>query len=258
MSQVWTREMYEDVLRRRDELGQTQLEIGVRYNVTSARIHIVERQARAWLIQREKGVKEPLSVRSTNILQNECGWSVDEITQDKVREKYPSRQAIFVELKGAPNCGVKARNEIADWAYPEEIGSRVMAKQKVYKNESDVKKEVKRILNHHKFFWWMPPANAFGKSGIADFQALRGGVFLAIETKFGYNKPTPMQLAFLNSVNAESGFAFVVDESNVDHLDRWLMLFGRSAEALSRNEKIADEDGAEMLDCLKALTEKLT
>ena len=62
---------------------------------------------------------------------------------------------------------------------------------RTFLTEKDVKAEVKKLLNAHDWFWWMPPANGFGKAGISDFNALKKGVFLAVETKFGSKKPTP-------------------------------------------------------------------
>ena len=87
------------------------------------------------------------------------------------------------------------------------------------KNEKDVKAKVKKLLDQYKWFWFMPPANAYGRSGIADILALKAGVFLAIETKFGSNKPTALQIGFLNSITAESGYGFVVNDQNL-HLIR--------------------------------------
>jgi len=128
---------------------------------------------------------------------------------------------------------------------------------RTYTKEKDVKAEVKKLLERHQWFWWMPPANGFGQTGISDFNALRGGVFLAIETKFGGRKPSPMQKGYMGSVIAESGFAFVVDETTLPWLDMWLGAFDRAAEAASRNERPSSEDGATMLNAIKAMTELL-
>src|SRR5512139_3635363 len=106
-----------------------------------------------------------------------------------------------------------------------------MAKQPQYTNEADVKRQVKKLLDKHKWFWWMPPANGFGRTGISDFNALRGGVFLAVETKFGKNKPTHMQMGFMESVQAESGMAFVVNEQNLDAFAAWLDHFDNAVKA---------------------------
>jgi hypothetical protein len=121
------------------------------------------------------------------------------------------------------------------------------------KNEGDVKKAVKKILDKHGWYWWMPPANGFGRAGIADINAVHAGVFMAIETKFGSNKPTPMQVGFLASIRAEGGFAFVVNEKRVDTLAKFLDAFARSIDAGVKGGKVADEDGALMLDCIREM-----
>jgi hypothetical protein len=122
--------------------------------------------------------------------------------------------------------------------------------------EKHVKAEVKKLLDTHNWFWWMPPANGFGRVGVSDFNAMRGGVFIAIETKFGKNsKPTALQVAFLNSIRAEDGFAFVVNERNLEWLKAWLEAFDRSVEAASWKKKPTDEDGAMMVNALKELTD---
>ena len=89
-------------------------------------------------------------------------------------------------------------------------------------NEAGVKREVKRLLKKYGWYYWMPPANAFGRAGIADFNAVRDGRFLAVETKFGSNKPTPLQQQFLDSIVAHGGLAVVVTERNLCELESLL------------------------------------
>jgi hypothetical protein len=132
-----------------------------------------------------------------------------------------------------------------------------MAREKVYKNEKDVKKEVKRLLETHGWFWWMPPANGFGRVGISDINALRDGVFLAVEAKFGYNKPTPQQRAFLQSITSQSAFGFVVNEKTVGSLQVWLEAFDRARDCASQGTKVLDDDGAAMLNAIAVMTEML-
>jgi len=104
-------------------------------------------------------------------------------------------------------------------------------------NEGDVKKQVKKLLDAHRWFWWMPGANGFGKTGVSDFCALRNGVFLGVETKFGKNKPTTRQVAFLQSVNVENGIGLVVNEKTLDTFHQWLELFDQSTDYTARGEK---------------------
>lgn len=130
-----------------------------------------------------------------------------------------------------------------------------MGKEIVYKREADVKKQVKKLLDKHGYFWWSPPANGFGKIGVSDINAIKNGVFIAIETKFGSNKPTLHQKAFLDSIRAEKGYGFVVSEANIAWLEEFLTVFGRAVEGVMKNEKPTPEDGATMLNAIKALTE---
>ena len=83
-------------------------------------------------------------------------------------------------------------------------------------NEAGVKREVRKLLAKHGWFVWMPPANGYGKAGISDFHALKDGKFLAIETKYGDNTPTPMQAKFMASIAAAGGYAVVVNEMTLD------------------------------------------
>lgn len=128
-----------------------------------------------------------------------------------------------------------------------------MSKQPQYTNEADVKRQVKKLLDKHKWFWWMPPANGFGRTGISDFNALRGGVFIAVETKFGKNKPTPMQVGFMESIQSETGMAFVVNEQNLGAFEAWLNHFDNAMTAQAEQRDVDPADGAAMLDAMRAL-----
>jgi hypothetical protein len=97
-----------------------------------------------------------------------------------------------------------------------------MARVKTYRNENDVKAQVKKLLDQHGWLHWAVPMNGFGSSGISDRNALKDGVFLAIECKFGSNKPTALQYAYLQNVIHQGGYAFVVHEKNIDALGVWL------------------------------------
>lgn len=130
-----------------------------------------------------------------------------------------------------------------------------MTKAYTFKNEGDVKKRVKAILDQYKWFWWMTPANGFGKSGISDISALKDGVYMAIETKFGSNKPTAMQKGYLSSVQSQGAFAFVVNDHNIGWFDVFMQAFTRSVEAKKKNTEPLDEDGAAMLNAIHAMTQ---
>lgn len=121
------------------------------------------------------------------------------------------------------------------------------------RNEKNVKAAIKKLLDQHGWFWWMPPANGYGKVGISDIQALKDGVFLSIEAKFGSNGPTPHQSAFLTSINSESAFGFVVNDSNLEWLEVFLKNFGEQVREASVNKQMNNEAGALLLDAIRAL-----
>lgn len=123
-----------------------------------------------------------------------------------------------------------------------------------FNSEKDVKKRVKALLEHHKWFWWMPAANGYGQQGVADICAFRGGVFMALETKFKKNVPSTLQLQFLRSIQAQSGFGFVINEQNVGWFDVFLQAFDKAALAEAEKRVVPHEEGAAMLNALQALT----
>jgi hypothetical protein len=122
-------------------------------------------------------------------------------------------------------------------------------------NEKDVKAGVKKILDEHGWFWWCPPANGFGQTGVSDFNALKDGVFMAIETKFGTRKPTVQQKAFLASIAAMDGFAYIVTDRNIDSFKRLMVAYDKAVAAASKNTTPDDVTGAEMINCIAALTQ---
>ena len=128
---------------------------------------------------------------------------------------------------------------------------------RIYNSEKDVKKYVRQILDTYRWKHWMPAANGYGDTGIADFCALRTGVFLAVETKFADNELTVNQERFLNDVLHEDGFGFVVYETTVDTFERWNELFDQATTYTSKGEKVPDEIGGELLECIRILTEPL-
>lgn len=126
-------------------------------------------------------------------------------------------------------------------------------KLKPMRDEKGVKENIKRLLDHHGWFWWMPPANGYGKVGVSDFHALKNGVFLAIETKFGSNKPTVHQKAFLESVQACDAFGFVVNDKNIEHLGWFLTDFQQQTDMVATEQKMSNEAGARLVDAMRAL-----
>lgn len=86
-----------------------------------------------------------------------------------------------------------------------------------------IKKQVKRILSETGWSYWMPSANAFGRSGQSDFLAVKvPRMFMVIETKYK-DMPTALQLAFLEMVHNAGHYAFLVDETNIEKFRHVLM-----------------------------------
>lgn len=127
--------------------------------------------------------------------------------------------------------------------------------ERTYITEKDVKNEVKKLLTQHGWFWWMPPANGFGKGGIADINAIRSGVFMAVETKFGTRKLRPTQAAYLETIAAHEGFGFVVSDRTVETFATFLKVYDEAVEAVSQGVKPSQVDGATMLNCVAELTQ---
>lgn len=82
--------------------------------------------------------------------------------------------------------------------------------------EKKVKDKVKAVLESEGVYYFMPPANGYGRSGVPDFVACVNGLFLAIETKANGNKPTALQIREIETIRRNSGVAVVVDETNWD------------------------------------------
>ena len=122
-------------------------------------------------------------------------------------------------------------------------------------NEKGVKAMIKRLLDYHGYFHWMPGASGYGTQGVSDHLALKDGVFLAVEAKFGRNKPKPVQKAFAAQIMANNGFAFCVTEKNIDHFAWWLESFAETVAAQVAGQPVPDEHGARMLNSISVLTD---
>lgn len=123
------------------------------------------------------------------------------------------------------------------------------------RNENGVKALVKALLDAHGYFHFAPGGNAYGTQGIADRLAIKNGVFLAIEAKFGYNKPKPTQKAFAAQIVANDGFAFCVNERNIDHLAMWLESLEIATQCQQRGQEVPAEHGSRLLNAISALTD---
>ena len=86
------------------------------------------------------------------------------------------------------------------------------------KNEGDVKQIVKAVLKSTPNCWWfMPPANGFGRSGIPDFVGHVNGNFFAVETKFGKGTTTANQEREIAAIDQCGGKIWIVRETSIDY-----------------------------------------
>jgi len=88
--------------------------------------------------------------------------------------------------------------------------------------ESKVKKRVKKILDDLGAYHFSPMATGFGRSGVPDIICCVRGKFVGVECKAGTNKPTPLQHAEIDKIEAAGGRAFVIREDNLDYLETYL------------------------------------
>jgi hypothetical protein len=82
--------------------------------------------------------------------------------------------------------------------------------------EKKVKDKVKALLASEGVYFFMPATHGFGRSGVPDIVACVNGLFLAIETKAGTNKPTALQVREIETIRRNNGVAVVVNEENWD------------------------------------------
>lgn len=80
--------------------------------------------------------------------------------------------------------------------------------------EGAVKNRIKQYLNTLGVWYFSPPANGFGRSGIPDIVCCHNGRFVAIEVKAPGKRTntTTMQDRELAGINAAGGTALVVDD----------------------------------------------
>ena len=122
-------------------------------------------------------------------------------------------------------------------------------------NENGVKLWIKSLLNAHGWYTWMPGAGGYASNGVHDHLAIKNGVFLTIEAKYGGNKPSALQKGFAAHILANDGYSFCVNEKNIDHLAYWLESFEIATQHQLRGEPIPAEHGSRMLNAISALTD---
>jgi len=89
--------------------------------------------------------------------------------------------------------------------------------------EKKVKDKVVKILKAHGVYYFFPATHGFGRSGVPDIVCCVRGLFLAIECKAGKNKTTPLQDRELEAIAAASGRSLVINEENIDMVERLIV-----------------------------------
>ena len=84
--------------------------------------------------------------------------------------------------------------------------------------EAKVKQQIKQILKELNLWYFMPPANGYGRSGIPDFIGCLKGRLIAIEAKAGKGKTTALQDREIQKIKDAGGFVLIVNESNIHTL----------------------------------------
>ena len=85
--------------------------------------------------------------------------------------------------------------------------------------EGKVKEKVKAILKRRGVWYCMPRGQTYGRAGVPDFLCCYRGRFIAIETKAGRGKATPLQLRELKDIFGHQGIALIIREDNIDVLE---------------------------------------
>lgn len=88
--------------------------------------------------------------------------------------------------------------------------------------EGKVKEKVKKLLTKHGAYFFMPRGTTYGRSGIPDFIVCAHGLFVGVETKAGYNKPSALQDLEMLNIRKAGGVALVINEKNLGDLERLL------------------------------------
>lgn len=90
--------------------------------------------------------------------------------------------------------------------------------------ESKVKDKLRKYLSQLGIYHFMPAANGFGRAGIPDIIGCYNGQFVAFECKAGKGKTTALQEREIHNIQLAKGWAFVITELNVDHVEELLRM----------------------------------
>ena len=97
-------------------------------------------------------------------------------------------------------------------------------------SEKWVKAQVVKQLKAAGAYYFYPVANGYMQTGVPDIVACLNGVFIGIECKAGSNKPTVIQERNLAAITLAGGRALVINEHNLDSLDKVIKQFTNAAD----------------------------
>ena len=88
--------------------------------------------------------------------------------------------------------------------------------------EGKVKDACVKLIKAHNAYYFFPMMGGFARSGVPDIVVCHKGLFLGVECKAGNNTTTPLQDREIAAIHKAGGAAMVINETNIDQLDRWL------------------------------------
>jgi hypothetical protein len=88
--------------------------------------------------------------------------------------------------------------------------------------EGKVKVAVVKLLRQYNVYYFFPPANGYGRSGIPDIVCCVNGHFLAIECKAEGKNMTALQFKECDKIKAAKGYFLMVDGVNLPELEKGL------------------------------------
>ena len=88
--------------------------------------------------------------------------------------------------------------------------------------EGRVKSRIKHVLRQAGAYYTRPVMTGMATNGTPDFAVCHQGRYLAIEAKAGDGVPTELQWARLREVDRAGGDTMVINESNMDVLEKYL------------------------------------
>jgi len=88
--------------------------------------------------------------------------------------------------------------------------------------EKKVKIKVTTLLKSYGVYFFSPVTGGYGSSGVPDIVCCVNGFFLAVECKAGKGKTTALQDLNIARIKDCGGIALVINELNIDELDKLL------------------------------------